>query len=167
MAQLGKGQAAWAEDIRSVAPLTPVEEKWLDMGGSQIKAEQSRLVETPPVTSNPLPSLLEKLTSRRLAFTTASELQGLRGFAYADRTRLVLHLLNYEVTAKEGPDVVRDVPLRLLLTRQPGESQSIKVSAYVPGQEGGRKLEGTVRDGYLFVQVPEVKIHTIVEAIFG
>jgi hypothetical protein len=165
IASVGSGKAAWAADIRAVAPLNAVEEKWLDLGGSRIQQERKQLTEPPPPAPDRLPALVEKLTSQNLSYTTG-DFPGLRALVYSSGQRLVMHLLNYEVTATEDPTPARDIPVRLLLPAPLAGASRVRLQMHVPGQERARELEGKLNGGALVFQTPEVVIHAVVEAEF-
>lgn len=130
----GKGKIAWAQDLSKLAAL---------------------------------PQVLATLTGANLAAIDRDDLPMVRINAYWKKegasARLVVHLLNYDLTAKEEPQPIRDVPLSIPLPRG-GNWSSARIQARSPGAETATHLASEVRQGCLKTHLPLLRIYQVVEA---
>jgi hypothetical protein len=169
-ARVGKGKAAWAPRVPDVAPLPEVEAKLLETSASRLVEALGRVTAPGPQPAAPLLPLLSKLSGKSFQVVDRADLPGLRASAYwqeqADRMRIVLHLVNYEVTAKEDPVPARNVDLKVLPPRG-GPWRTVRAQTFSPGLSGGARLDAQIRGGYFTLRVPEVRTYTVVEASLG
>jgi hypothetical protein len=130
----GRGKIAWAHDISTLAAL---------------------------------PQVLARLTGANLAAIDREDLPMVRVSAYWKRqgsaALLVVHLLNYGLTATEEPQPIRNIPISIPLPRG-GQWSAARVQALSPGDETATDLPSEVREGRLTVRLPLLRIYRVVEA---
>ena len=120
---------------------------WFATGARSASVGKGRAV----WTTSPEADLSDSAVSPR------RDLPGLRFNAYCaregGRMRCVLHVLNFEAAE------VRDLPVSL-----PVAGKSARLRLFEPGEQPV-PLDGQILDGRLTFQVPEIRVHKIVEAV--
>jgi len=161
----GKGQLAWAPDVRQVAPIPEEERKLLYLSSTALNEAVEKLSVEQPILERPLLPLLDRLAGTPLAYTDGANLPGLRATCYWWREtaggRLILHLLNYD------PEPARNVAILLPLPQALGGLKLAQLRGYRAGRELPFELGGEIRGGRLNFRVPEVTVHVAVEAVLA
>ena len=109
-----------------------------------------------------LADVIEKRAGKNLAWTDSTAHSQLRANVYwkaeGGQARVVTHLLNYG----EAPE--RDVTVSIPLPGEAGwKLRSLAAITPMTGQETA--LAGNLGDGRLTFQMPEVRVHSLVEAV--
>jgi hypothetical protein len=93
------------------------------------------------------------------------ERPGLRVNAYANRERLVVHLVNFRVPKTGEPVHQRDVVLHVPVPHS-CDGRKLRGGWYVPGN-APRELPATERAGHAEVTVPDLRTYGVLELELG
>ena len=107
--------------------------------------------------------------SARFQWTTREGLPGLRGYVYWKqedrRSRVTLHLLNYDLDAAHEPSPVRNIPISIALPEVLRHATVGKLSAFSPNSDDAPDLHGEIRSCRLSFMLPELRVYGLVEAV--
>jgi hypothetical protein len=122
------------------------------------------LIRTAGIT--PPESAVSQLTGRNIEWTTRRDLAGLRAAVYQKRqgnkTRVVIHLLNYEMTPEQDPAPVTGLPVSIALPS--GDWKMEIAKSLIPGAGQTAPVEARIEEGCLRLVAPEFRIYQIIEA---
>jgi hypothetical protein len=164
--------------LPSVAYLSRAQEqairKWIAAGGLLLVPggrpahyEDARTRSKPAFDS--APSDLAPAYASKFKWTGAQGSPGLRANVYwkqdGRQARVVIHVLNYDVTTSGEPGTVRNLPVSLALPDSLAKSTIGKLSVVAPDSAEPTPLRGEIRDGKLLFELPELRVYRIAEAV--